>query len=219
MRVRGNQEIDSGQNITDHFAPLSNKFIPDCQQHSTSPPRPLRNSNAIMSKDCEVLNTMMTGTPGTNRFSLTTLSRKVMKARAIKATPKINRIPHSTVIVPNEKFTRSQNVTIRRNIHLQQRLIKGEPAEGIPSPARFPIQFHSEHLPTPIPSPTIHLTPSTSSEPAPNTPPTPLPTPDFRPVRSPSERTRSSPVSDPFAPLVSEPGHPAHPVFPARSLP
>jgi hypothetical protein len=68
---------------------------------------------------------MMTGTPGTNRFSLTTLSRKVMKARAIKATPKINRIPHSTVIVPNEKFIRSQNVTIRRNIHLQQRLIKG----------------------------------------------------------------------------------------------
>jgi hypothetical protein len=68
---------------------------------------------------------MMTGTPGTNRFSLTTLSRKVMKARAIKATPKINSIPHSTVIVPNEKFTRSQNVTIRRNIHLQQRLIKG----------------------------------------------------------------------------------------------
>jgi hypothetical protein len=67
---------------------------------------------------------MMTGTPGTNRFSLTTLSRKVMKARAIKATPKINSIPHSTVIVPNEKFTRSQNVTIRRNIH-QQRLIKG----------------------------------------------------------------------------------------------
>jgi hypothetical protein len=48
-----------------------------------------------------------------------------MKARAIKATPKINSIPHSTVIVPNEKFTRSQNVTIRRNIHLQQRLIKG----------------------------------------------------------------------------------------------
>jgi hypothetical protein len=48
-------------------------------------------------------------------------------------------------------------------------------------------QFHSEHLPTSIPSPTIHLTPSTSSEPAPNTPPTPLPTPDFRPVRSPSE--------------------------------
>ncbi|KAJ3622424.1 hypothetical protein MTP99_002934 [Tenebrio molitor] len=43
--------------------------------------------------------------------------------------------------------------------------------------------------------------------------------PDFRPVRSPSERTRSSPVSGPFAPLVSEPGHPAHPVFPARSLP
>jgi hypothetical protein len=68
---------------------------------------------------------MMTGTPGTNRSSLTTLSRKVMKARAIKATPKINSIPHSTVIVPNEKFTRSQNVTIRRNIHLQQRLIKG----------------------------------------------------------------------------------------------
>jgi hypothetical protein len=68
---------------------------------------------------------MMTGTPGTNRFSLTTLSRKVMKARAIKATPKINSIPHSTVIVPNEKFTRSQNVTIRLNIHLQQRLIKG----------------------------------------------------------------------------------------------
>ncbi|KAJ3616804.1 hypothetical protein MTP99_011308 [Tenebrio molitor] len=62
-------------------------------------------------------------------------------------------------------------------------------------------QFHSGHLPTPIPSPTIHLTPSTSSEPAPNTPPTPLPTPDFRPVRSPSERTRSSPVSGPFAPL------------------
>jgi hypothetical protein len=27
------------------------------------------------------------------------------------------------------------------------------------------------------------------------------------------------PTSDPFAPLVSEPGHPAHPVFPARSLP
>ncbi|KAH0820306.1 hypothetical protein GEV33_002485 [Tenebrio molitor] len=67
-------------------------------------------------------------------------------------------------------------------------------------------QFHSEHLPTPIPSPTIHLTPSTSSEPAPNTPPTPLPTPDFRPVRSPSEQTRSSPVSGPFAPLLT-PGH------------
>ncbi|KAJ3622033.1 hypothetical protein MTP99_002566 [Tenebrio molitor] len=73
-------------------------------------------------------------------------------------------------------------------------------------------QFHSEHLPTPIPSPTIHLTPSTSSEPAPNTPPTPLPTPDFRPVRSPSERTRSSPVSGPFAPLASpnSPPQPRH---------
>jgi hypothetical protein len=92
--------------------------------------------------------------------------------------------------------------------------------EAIKGPRRACIgQFHSEHLPTPIPSPTIHLTPSTSSEPAPNIPPTPLPTPDFRPVRSPSERTRSCPVSGPFAPLVSEPGHPAHPVFPARSLP
>jgi hypothetical protein len=30
-------------------------------------------------------------------------------------------------------------------------------------------QFHSEQIPIPIPSPTIHLTPSTSSEPAPNT--------------------------------------------------
>jgi hypothetical protein len=30
-------------------------------------------------------------------------------------------------------------------------------------------QFHSKQIPIPIPSPTIHLTPSTSSEPAPNT--------------------------------------------------
>jgi hypothetical protein len=68
--------------------------------------------------------------------------------------------------------------------------------------------------------------PSTSRllAPAPNRLPIHLrlrfrPPPDFRPVRSPSERTRSSRsscVSGPFAPLVSEPGHP---LFPARSLP
>jgi hypothetical protein len=61
--------------------------------------------------------------------------------------------------------------------------------------------------------------PSTSSEPAPDTTSDSASAPDFRPICSPSERTKSSPVSGPFAPLVSEPGHPAHPLFPARSLP
>jgi hypothetical protein len=83
----------------------------------------------------------------------------------------------------------------------------------------------AELIPTPIPIPILH---TTLLAPAPNRlpiqPPTPipLPTPDFQPVRSPSERTsssRSSPVSGPFAPLVSEPGHPAHSLSPAGSLP
>jgi hypothetical protein len=52
------------------------------------------------------------------------------------------------------------------------------------------------------------------------------------PDSAPSPRTSSEPAPDttsdsasdprssgPFAPLVSEPGHPAHPLFPARSFP
>jgi hypothetical protein len=80
---------------------------------------------------------------------------------------------------------------------------RAEPAELIPIPLSIPIN----HLTLLAPAPNR----------LPIKPPTPLPTPDFRPVRSPSERT--SPVSGPFAPLVSEPGHPAHPLSPARSLP
>jgi hypothetical protein len=45
--------------------------------------------------------------------------------------------------------------------------------------------------------------PSTSSEPAPDT----------------TSDSDSASASDPFGPLVSEPGHLAHPLFPARSLP
>jgi hypothetical protein len=56
----------------------------------------------------------------------------------------------------------------------------------------------AEDIPIPIPIPIIHLT---LLVPAPNRL-------RFRP-----------PTSGPFAPLVSEPGHPAHPLSPARSLP
>jgi hypothetical protein len=52
-----------------------------------------------------------------------------------------------------------------------------------------------------IPIPISLLAPALTRRP--NTLPNPTPTP----------------TSGPFAPLVSEPGHPAHPLFPARSLP
>ncbi|KAJ3620673.1 hypothetical protein MTP99_004602 [Tenebrio molitor] len=109
-----------------------------------------------------------------------------------------------------------------------RKLARSRPAQPRPpNPPRNPCCFFrptisgraEQSSPTataiPILNPTL-LAPAPNRLPIQPPTPTPLPTPDFRSVRSLSERTRSFPVSGPFAPLVSEPSHPTHP---ARSLP